>query len=924
MIPGCELKPHIAWAPLVLFLVFLLQSTFLGHSNQRRPNHPNRRHQHQQNVIFVACETLTATTTTTTTTSTTTTSTTATATSIVELLESKCEHHELSQLLFKRFNYLFSQEERSAHLELSSSSPGECNSTLTGELHLQPSQPSNDTKLDQRTTANLSENNERQLLPKRRYFRVLNRVFSRVELPDTFKRAHGHLSRASNVASSQSQSPNSSSSISTSVPSNNNNNHCALHIGCIDELPNFPSLLKLKPNVSATFTVYSSSGQQNQETITTNEPRRKIRGQRIVYEPVMHYKLEESSLAGVQSDSELESEALKLVRQQQANKLTADNQLLMSTGGQTNNKNKPASLSRLNRRNSSNKNKMNGLRGGQQVSSSQELSRNKPNGSQLSNILTTTTTASNGWKSAVKIAHSLELPFDLSQLEQVNFNSSLTTRVIIGGYFAKEDEEWIDELVRQWLSLEPCNVIKVSWQDSNRGLYHTAAYNSRIVGRQLSLFLHYLNELHQIDLGKFHLVGHSLGAHIAGFVGQDNEARIARITGLDPAGPIFFELAGAWRLDPSDAQFVDVMHTNGGTITKGALGLAVPSGHVDYYCNGGSLQPGCYFSSVTKSIMDPVERVACNHRRSYRYFTELTKLAISTSNNSTVGSTDLSKFPQAFLFQVTKQDELVRLIQPELSLINKVESPPLGAPLRHRIEFHSLRPNFPKNKRGLYFFRTRSEAPFFSSRQFAITIRSEQLVKKKLALMAKINNSLVAEVELDELNGGYSFVFAPQDPNLIDARQVARGQVPDLWLMWRQRSFNLLLGQQNELYLSSIELNLIDDFQVDVDTSSVVTTTTLPSELLAEGGEESADGADQLMSSMARTPNTTNATTTEPAEDIKIVRYLNANSNQLDSILKTTSLAGHFALARNQWHKFEGKLEATTTSRRRRRKRRRR
>ena len=41
-------------------------------------------------------------------------------------------------------------------------------------------------------------------------------------------------------------------------------------------------------------------------------------------------------------------------------------------------------------------------------------------------------------------------------------------------------------------------------------------------------------------------MGHSLGAHVAGFVGKEVQAlglgKVARVTGLDPAKP-FFELA---------------------------------------------------------------------------------------------------------------------------------------------------------------------------------------------------------------------------------------------------------------------------------------------------------------------------------------------------------------------------------------------
>lgn len=63
--------------------------------------------------------------------------------------------------------------------------------------------------------------------------------------------------------------------------------------------------------------------------------------------------------------------------------------------------------------------------------------------------------------------------------------------------------------------------------------------------------------------------------------------------GLDPAEPAFENHPEGVRIDPSDAVFVDIIHTNGAPIRRGGAGLMQVSGHVDFYVNGGERQPGC-------------------------------------------------------------------------------------------------------------------------------------------------------------------------------------------------------------------------------------------------------------------------------------------------------------------------------------------
>ena len=74
------------------------------------------------------------------------------------------------------------------------------------------------------------------------------------------------------------------------------------------------------------------------------------------------------------------------------------------------------------------------------------------------------------------------------------------------------------------------------------------------------------------------------------------------MSGLDPA-------EGRWtfndtdtRLDITDAEFVDIVHTNGGDISNGEIAFIEPIGHVDFYVNGGHKQPGCQDPDYSKII----------------------------------------------------------------------------------------------------------------------------------------------------------------------------------------------------------------------------------------------------------------------------------------------------------------------------------
>ncbi|XP_075225239.1 lipase member H-A-like isoform X2 [Lycorma delicatula] len=151
--------------------------------------------------------------------------------------------------------------------------------------------------------------------------------------------------------------------------------------------------------------------------------------------------------------------------------------------------------------------------------------------------------------------------------------------------------EPIVEIRKAYQEIGGKNILIIDWGKlAVLPCYPTAVLNTAQVGQCSAEFVAEIIKKHHPRY--VHIIGFSLGAHIASFVGnyvRDSIGRkIRRITGLDPALPLFANLKGTYKLDKNDAQTVDVIHTNVGT-----FGKMEPTGHVDFYVNNGSSQPAC-------------------------------------------------------------------------------------------------------------------------------------------------------------------------------------------------------------------------------------------------------------------------------------------------------------------------------------------
>ncbi|MCC3591910.1 hypothetical protein [Microcoleus sp. PH2017_28_MFU_U_A] len=168
------------------------------------------------------------------------------------------------------------------------------------------------------------------------------------------------------------------------------------------------------------------------------------------------------------------------------------------------------------------------------------------------------------------------------------------------------------------------NLVVVDWEkDAGNVLYFPSADKTQNVGNQLSAYL----KNSGVDPNYTTLIGHSLGAHVAGFAAsayrQSTGKVINQIVGLDPAGPAFEGKGAGDRLDPTDANRVVAIHTSQ------VLGYNDRLGTLDIYANKKEwYQPG--------QTIFPKNFLGGNHTYGTTLFTELLQGNSFTQSNGSL------------------------------------------------------------------------------------------------------------------------------------------------------------------------------------------------------------------------------------------------------------------------------------------------
>ncbi|KAA0186365.1 hypothetical protein HAZT_HAZT011779, partial [Hyalella azteca] len=211
--------------------------------------------------------------------------------------------------------------------------------------------------------------------------------------------------------------------------------------------------------------------------------------------------------------------------------------------------------------------------------------------------------------------------FNADSFAASNFDASKVTYIEFHGFTVDGKTQWIIDSKNALLDREDVNVISVDWGElaaapdyvaAVAGVYETAELTASLLDWMVANV--------GLSFRRTNLAGHSLGAQCAGMTGNYVTAgKLNRVTGLDPAAPLFDGVSASERINPNSANFVDIIHSNAGPLVDGCLGMTAQVGQIDFYPNGGAHQPGCT-DPDSSDILDLVG--SCSHGRAPEYWVE--------------------------------------------------------------------------------------------------------------------------------------------------------------------------------------------------------------------------------------------------------------------------------------------------------------
>ncbi|XP_039284253.1 pancreatic triacylglycerol lipase isoform X1 [Nilaparvata lugens] len=122
---------------------------------------------------------------------------------------------------------------------------------------------------------------------------------------------------------------------------------------------------------------------------------------------------------------------------------------------------------------------------------------------------------------------------NISSVTNSSFDFAKETKILVHGWLSSAFSDFSYEMLSAILQNKNCNVIIVEWPSV--ALYTVARKRVNKVASELSRFLDFLIDEVHVNVSTVHVLGHSLGAHVAGIAGgQMNSTKLPRITGRSP------------------------------------------------------------------------------------------------------------------------------------------------------------------------------------------------------------------------------------------------------------------------------------------------------------------------------------------------------------------------------------------------------
>ncbi|XP_030567416.1 vitellogenin-1 [Drosophila novamexicana] len=191
------------------------------------------------------------------------------------------------------------------------------------------------------------------------------------------------------------------------------------------------------------------------------------------------------------------------------------------------------------------------------------------------------------------------------------FHQDRPTVIFITGWGSTIDRSNSGPVAKAYACRNDSNFVVLDAANFITTLYSWSALNTEAIG------LYVAQALLQLDREyvetSVHVIGHSLGAQIAGSTGRNYKlltggSMLTRVTGLDPANPCFYDGNELTGVRSGDAKYVDTILSN-----PGIAGTADSTGDGSFFVQGlAQLKSGC----------SGVNAASCSHQRAVDYYVE--------------------------------------------------------------------------------------------------------------------------------------------------------------------------------------------------------------------------------------------------------------------------------------------------------------